>query len=65
MEIHVNGEPFLFSGSVLADLLRELKRDTDGIAIAIDQQVVPRSQWQKRPMQEQDDVLIFESIAGG
>jgi sulfur carrier protein len=49
----------------LKDLLLELKKEEQGIAIAIDQQVVPKSQWQSTQLNEYSQVFIFESIAGG
>ena len=71
MNIILNDKPFEFSGGSLKDLLvalekrSALEKGTQGIAIAIDQQVVPKSQWDKTQINELSSVFIFESIAGG
>ena len=65
MNIVLNDAPYEFSGNTLKDLLLELKKEEQGIAIAIDQQVVPKSQWQSTQLSERSQVFIFESIAGG
>ena len=36
-----------------------------GIAIAVNQQIVPRSQWHIRHIQPDDQVDLFQAIAGG
>jgi sulfur carrier protein len=65
MNIMLNDAPFDFSGDTLEDLLDSLGKETKGIAVAIDQQVVPKSLWSNTELNEQSQVFIFESIAGG
>lgn len=65
MNIMLNDAPFEFSGNTLTDLLDTLGKEAKGIAIAINQQVVPRSLWGRTELDEQSQVFIFESIAGG
>tara|TARA_R110001599_G_scaffold6656_10_gene33011 strand:- start:86060 stop:86248 length:189 start_codon:yes stop_codon:yes gene_type:complete len=61
----LNDAPFDFFGETLKDLLDSLGKETKGIAVAIDQQVVPKSLWSNTELNEQSQVFIFESIAGG
>ncbi|AWY00970.1 thiamine biosynthesis protein ThiS [Marinomonas primoryensis] len=65
MNIMLNDAAFDFSGDTLEDLLDSLGKETKGIAVAIDQQVVPKSLWSNTELNEQSQVFIFESIAGG
>lgn len=65
MNIMLNDAPFDFFGETLKDLLDSLGKETKGIAVAIDQQVVPKSLWSNTELNEQSQVFIFESIAGG
>ena len=65
MKIVLNDVPYEFTGNTLKDLLNELGKSQQGIAIAINQQVVPRSLWYATELNEQSQVFIFESIAGG
>jgi len=36
-----------------------------GVAVAIGQQVVPRSTWAERVIAPQDEIELFQAIAGG
>ncbi|TYL48044.1 sulfur carrier protein ThiS [Marinomonas sp. IMCC 4694] len=65
MKIVLNDAPYEFTGTTLQDLLAHLGKEGAGIAIAIDQQVVPKSVWQSTKLAERSQVFIFESIAGG
>ncbi|MGO2236156.1 thiamine biosynthesis protein ThiS [Marinomonas sp. UCMA 3892] len=65
MKIMLNDVPHEFSGKTLQDLLIQLDKSEQGIAIAINQQVVPKSLWTSTKLNEQSQVFIFESIAGG
>ncbi|MCZ7836918.1 sulfur carrier protein ThiS [Atlantibacter hermannii] len=36
-----------------------------GIALAVNDAIVPRSQWPEHVLQDSDSVLLFQVIAGG
>lgn len=65
MKIMLNDTSHEFVGETLQDLLTQLGKSEQGIAIAINQQVVPKSLWSSTDLNEQSQVFIFESIAGG
>ena len=65
MKIMLNDIAHEFVGETLQDLLTQLGKSEQGIAIAINQQVVPKSLWHSTELNEQSQVFIFESIAGG
>jgi len=65
MKIMLNDAFHEFPGETLKDLLIHLEKNEQGIAIAINQQVVPKSLWSRTELNEQSQVFIFESIAGG
>ncbi|PYF82961.1 MULTISPECIES: sulfur carrier protein ThiS [Marinomonas] len=65
MRIMLNDVCHEFDGKTVADLLTSLDKSQQGIAIAINQQVVPKSLWSTTELSEQTQVFIFESIAGG
>ena len=67
MTVHVNDQPrTLAAGAVLADLLRDLGlADRQGIAIAINDEVAPRSTWLVRTLVEADSVLVIQATQGG
>lgn len=68
MELKVNGETrSLRSGATLADLMAELgfARDARGIAVAVNEAVIPQPSWQKKALSDGDIVEIIRAVQGG
>jgi len=66
MKIVVNDEPMtLTSPLAVAALLEQLARHQPGTAIAVNQSIVPRDRWPSHLLEEGDELVIFQAIAGG
>lgn len=71
MELIVNGEPKQTEVSTLEELLREFDIDTPngedakGMAVAVNDSVVPRSDWQNHRLKETDRIEIIRATQGG
>ncbi|MEG0949612.1 MAG: sulfur carrier protein ThiS [Bacteroidales bacterium] len=66
MQISVNNQPIQVETNLtLSQLLPLLNRSSQGIAIAINQQVIMRSKWEETILQEDDSVLIIQATCGG
>jgi sulfur carrier protein len=67
MTIHVNDQPrVLATGAQLADLLRDLGlAERKGVAIAINDEVVPRSTWPTRALADGERILVIQATQGG
>lgn len=67
MTVFVNDQPrALASGAQLADLLRELGlAERKGVAIAINDEVAPRSTWPTRVLAEGERILVIQATQGG
>ena len=63
--IQVNGEPEEFSGESVAQLLHRLLVDGRGIAVAMNGDVVPRSQWDHARVDDGASIEIVTAAAGG
>jgi sulfur carrier protein len=66
--VQVNGEPTeLAEGATVADVLERLDVDRPrrGLAVAVDAEVVPRSEWDARPLGAGDRVEVLNAIQGG
>ena len=64
--IVVNGKPSAVApGATLADLLAELALPERGVAVAVDAEVVPRTQWHTHTLDEGARVEIRRAIQGG
>lgn len=66
MNIVVNDEPMdLNDPLTLKALLEQLCRQQTGTALAVNQHIVPRDRWADWLLQEGDELVIFQAIAGG
>ena len=64
--IEVNGAPCgVPPGQTLAGLLEQLDLSGQGMALAVNREVVPRQQWNERLLVQQDRVDIVRAIGGG
>lgn len=65
MRILFNDEPMTcdddLTVAALLDTLRQLK---PGTALALNQQILPREQWEHQQVNEGDQILLFQVIAG-
>ncbi len=53
------------AGQTVHELLEQLDQRQAGAALAINQQIVPREQWTQHIVQDGDQILLFQVIAGG
>lgn len=66
MKIRVNDETVTLEQAItLSELLVQLSQQRSGIALAVNHTVVPRANWAHYTLNEDDDILIFQAIAGG
>jgi len=66
MRILFNDEPMQCAeGLTVTTLLQQLRQLQPGVALALNQQILPREQWDKQQVREGDRILLFQVIAGG
>ena len=66
IELQVNGEPVeLADGATLRDLVDQLELGDRKIAVAVNRQVIPRSQFATHQMEAKDRIEILEAVGGG
>jgi sulfur carrier protein len=67
MNIRCNDQARSVGGAAtLLDLLRELALDERrGVAVAVNDTVVPRADWPARALAEADRVLVIQAAQGG
>lgn len=69
MEITINNQPKLFKEysriSVQELLDFEFPNKQNGIALAINNNVVPKLEWSTRLISENDEILIIKATQGG
>jgi sulfur carrier protein len=66
MKVTVNGEPRDVAGAgTLAQLLDAELPSTQGVAAAVDGEVVPRAQWPAFPLADGQAVELLTAVQGG
>ncbi|KLU14579.1 MULTISPECIES: sulfur carrier protein ThiS [Xenorhabdus] len=71
MNIIVNDQPMTLSAPMTVQqflehqLLEPIERPQSGTALAINQTIIPRSEWQTHQINDGDTILLFQAIAGG
>ncbi len=66
MEITVNNEVKTINDDSLLSLTDSLLGDkTKGIAIAVNQTIIPKADWKKTHLKTNDAVLIIKATQGG
>jgi sulfur carrier protein len=67
IEIKVNGEAAALTAATLAELVasRSLPAKGRGIAVALNEAVVPRARWPETELEPGDRVEIVRPIVGG
>lgn len=66
IEILLNGETHQLSGQQsVAELVAALNLSHQAIAVAVNRQIIVRSDWDKHQLQEKDQVDVVHAIGGG
>lgn len=65
MILILNGQPYDTAADTVAQLLKEKDIAPDGTAVAVAEQVIPRSQWETTPLNEGTAVEILTAVQGG
>jgi len=66
MKVYVNDDSIeIADASNISQLLTKLNAASKGIAIAIDQEIIPSNQWDNHQLKEDDKVLLIRATQGG
>lgn len=66
MQIEVNGELKDFPNpTTLKSLVEIMLSDTKGTAVAVNNSVVPKAEWETMQLSENDKVLLIKATQGG
>lgn len=66
MKLKINNNWKEVSSNSILELLLEIgQKQTDGIAVAIDNTVVPKSAWNAHSLKDNQEIIIITATAGG
>lgn len=63
--IRVNGEDQTFVSESVEEMLQRLSIESRGVAVAIDGEVVRRSEWSHTRIEDGNAIEIVTAVAGG
>ena len=64
--IHINGEPqTVTAGTTLAELVAQRGLTPEGVAVEVNREVVPRSEYGSYVLQDGDRLEVVRAIGGG
>ena len=65
MKIKINNKEVETAATTVGELAAEQKLPEKGVAIAISNNMVPRTEWNNRQLNEGDDIVILKALCGG
>lgn len=65
MTITVNRQQVETQATLLSQLADELKLPAQGVAIAVNNKMIPRTEWNKFQLSENDSIVIIKAACGG
>jgi thiamine biosynthesis protein ThiS len=65
MKIIINGQEQTFATVTLAQLVEQLGMKPDRVAVELNRNLVPRSQWAETNLAEGDQLEIVHFVGGG
>ncbi len=66
MIINLNGEKIEFHGKFLSDFITQQQLvNKTGIAVAVNDSVIPKTKWNKVSLNDEDRILIITATQGG
>lgn len=65
MKIKVNNTEMETAAQTVAQLASEQQLPQKGVAIAINNSMIPRTEWEQTPIREGADIVILKAFCGG
>lgn len=62
MKIVLNGQPQSLENSSLEELLKNYKKQ---VAVSVNDEIIPKNEWQNVKLNENDRIEIIELVGGG
>lgn len=65
MKVRINNNEVETQATTVTELAQEQKLPEKGVAVAISNEMVPRTEWAQRALKEGDDIVILKAFCGG
>ncbi len=65
MTVKVNNKEVLTNATTLSELASELALPEKGVAVAVSNKMIPRSEWQDTSLSEGVSIVVIRATCGG
>lgn len=65
MKLKVNDQEVETGAINLLEFSQELKLPPAGVAVAVNQRMIPRTEWKVFTLNDGDNILIIKAVCGG
>lgn len=65
MKVIINNQPTSTNADTLMSLAAEMSLPAAGVAMAKNNKMIPRDQWEDTPVSENDTIIIIKAACGG
>ncbi|WP_297250076.1 sulfur carrier protein ThiS [uncultured Prevotella sp.] len=65
MKIRINNKETDVLAESLLDLAKELSLPERGVAVAVNNRMIPRTDWQQTALKDDDNIVIIKAVCGG
>jgi sulfur carrier protein len=66
MKVKLNDKEYeIIEGTTLVDFIESLGLKHQGMAIAINSEVIPKSQWSKTILESNTEMMLIHAVSGG
>lgn len=65
MQLNINNIPYETASTTLAQLAQERSLPDSGVAIAVNNRMVPRTQWSEFAILDGQQITILKAFSGG
>lgn len=65
MKIRINNKETDVQAEAILDLAKELSLPERGVAVAVNNRMIPRTDWQQTALKDDDNIVIIKAVCGG
>ena len=65
MKLRVNSQEVETEVQTLQEFSQELELASNGIAIGVNNRMIPRAEWESFTLSENDSIIIIKAVCGG
>lgn len=65
MQLIINQKEVHTESANLSELIAERNIPLQGIAVAVNSQIIPRHQWDQQILSENDNIMVISATRGG